>query len=136
MSLRIPVLPSWVRWGLVALVAGGLLVLSLGPTPAVLEGPAGFAYGDELQHVVAYAILALTITYAWLSAAQRPMVRGVLVFAIVATYGLAIEGLQSLVPSRSPDLGDGIADILGASFAFVWDGLVARWVQLPAEENT
>lgn len=121
-------LPTAVRISLVVLTAGVILTGSLTVGGEVLTRTASVPFNDELLHIAGYAALALTATYAWLPENPRPMRRGLVVFAAVLGYGLAIEGLQSFVPTRQPDLGDAMADALGASLAFVWDALLARWV--------
>lgn len=129
--MRLPVLPGWARVGLVGVTALAIALGSLTVGTGVLERTAQLPYNDELLHVLSYAGLALTATYAYLPATPRPLRRGLLVFGLVLAYGLAIEGLQSQVPGRQPDVGDGVADALGAATAFVWDALMARWVSRP-----
>lgn len=127
--MQLPVLPSPVRVALALITAGVILAGSLSAGNAVLDRTSTVPYNDELLHVLGYGLLALTVTYAYLPDQPRPLRRGALVFAGVLAYGLVIEALQALVPARRPDLGDAVADALGASLAFVWDGLVVRWVQ-------
>lgn len=123
----LPVLPTALRVAIVVLTAGVILAGSLSVGNEAVDRTAGIPFNDELLHIAGYALLALTVTYAWLPERPTPMKRGLIVFAAVLAYGLAIEGLQSFVPTRQPDVGDAVADGLGASMAFVWDALVARW---------
>lgn len=86
-------------------------------------------YGDEAQHILAYAALAGSVTYAWLPETPRPLVRGAVIFLAVVAYGATLEGLQLISPVRDADWGDAAANAIGASSAFVWDSLVARWTR-------
>lgn len=126
--MRVPVLPLAIRVAFLILTAGVILLGSLMLGGEVVARTAGIPYNDELLHIASYGLLALTATYAWLPDRPRPLRRGLLVFAAVLAYGLSIEGLQNLVPARQGDLGDAVADALGASLAFVWDALLARWI--------
>lgn len=108
---------------------------SLSPSRLAARAAEGFPYGDEGLHVASYAALALAVTYAWLPDRPTPLVRGLVVFAGVLAFGLAIEVLQSQVPGRTPDLGDGMADALGAATALVWDAALARWMPPPTPDE-
>lgn len=128
-ELSIPVLPTPIRWSLVLAAVAAIAWGSLVPSEAVTRAAEGFPYGDEGLHTASYAALALTITYAWLPSDPRPLRRGMVVFAVVFTLGVGLEGVQSQIPGRTPDVGDAVADMVGASMAFVWDALVARFVR-------
>lgn len=100
---------------------------SLSTAETIDQAAEGFPYGDEGLHIASYAALALTITYAWLPETPRPLRRGMAVFTVVVLLGVGLEGVQSLIPGRTPDLGDAVADMMGASLAFLWDALMARF---------
>ena len=85
----------------------------------------GLPGNDKLLHLLAYGGLAFLL--AWAVAGARPTWRSILaVLLVVSTYGIVDELTQSLIPSRSSDLGDWIADVAGALF-----GLVCYRVTLP-----
>ena len=71
-------------------------------------------HGDKLAHYVAYAILALLLSWAWTT--RRPYFpRGVFfVLAVAIAYGAIDELTQIPVPGRSGEWYDFLADTLGA----------------------
>ena len=76
---------------------------------------------DKLIHVCEYLVFAWLLVQA--IRVGRVVTRDYLLWAwIYATsYGLLIELLQSLVPWRSGDLGDALANAIGAAIG-VWLG--------------
>ena len=84
--------------GLVAVI-----VLSLLPAEAM---PA-LEVSDKIEHAAAYAFLAFTGALA-LRRPHRWLVAG------LAVLGIALEIAQTLVPGRSFDLVDGLANAAGA----------------------
>lgn len=103
------------RWALL-LLAGLVAVLALTPAP-----PRQLDLGwDKLNHVFAFAALALCAAFGWRSSRAA---RLAVLLALLA-YGGAIELLQRLVPNRSGEWADLGADVigigLGALFAWLW----------------
>jgi hypothetical protein len=90
-------------WSIWAVAAALTILGSLTPR-LVLPGPAGT---DLLVHALAYAALAVP---PLLICRRRPAL--LLLFGI-ALLGLSLEGAQSFVPGRHPDLGDSLADLCG-----------------------
>ena len=69
---------------------------------------------DKVQHLSAFAGLALLLCLAgaaWGVATQRLVA---LVLGLIAIYGMFDELTQALVPNREPDLRDWLANMLGA----------------------
>lgn len=98
----------WCAWGVV-------LVASLLPMPRM---DLDVSHGDKWLHVIAHAVLA---GYAWML--FRPgQDRRAAVVALVC-LGLAIEGLQGLLPWRSADLLDLAANLLGTGLGCLLAGL-------------
>lgn len=100
--------------------AGGIMWLS-SLTPHELPDAAFIAW-DKVNHFLAYAV------GGWLAAGavrlSRPLspVAGRIVLAVVliAVFGILDEALQTLTPGRTGgDIGDWIADILGAGVGAV-----------------
>jgi len=89
-----------VLWLLIATIG----VLATAPAPAEV----GLGW-DKLNHAVAFAALALA---AGLAHPHRPHLRITAWLALLG-YGALIEGLQSLVPARTADWGDLLADAVG-----------------------
>ena len=85
--------------------------------------------GDKTLHFCAYAGLA-SLLLAWrISCGLVSMRTVLLLFVIVAAYGVMDETTQPLV-GRFCDLEDWIADIMGASIAMAvtWP-VAARWLR-------
>lgn len=105
---------------------GFLLVLvtflTLTPNPedtepgfALTRWIAGFllgdsAFADKIAHFLAYAALGATAFWARLTLFSRRFCAAI----ALALYGVALEGLQGLGGVRSPELGDALANGLGA----------------------
>lgn len=96
-------------------VGRGLLLASL--VVALLPAPAGMgriAFGDKIAHAAAFAFLMLW--YAQIYAQPRDRLRCAL--GLVG-FGLSIELLQSLVPYRSADVWDLVADAAGVGLGLL-----------------
>jgi VanZ family protein len=111
----------WLLIWIVALKFG--LIVCLVPLPAIAV-PSGF---DKIEHALGYFVLA---AYAvMLFDRGRP-----LAFAIAGllAFGAMIEGLQALVPWRSAELMDWIANAigvgLGALLVFTPLAATLQWV--------
>jgi VanZ family protein len=63
--------------------------------------------GDKVEHVIAYAMLAL------LGCTLFERRRAAVILGLAA-YGAVLELLQFLAPGRSPEIADGVADLIGA----------------------
>lgn len=126
-------LPAPARWGLLVLVVGLLFWASVATQGVVYRPQASFPLTTALLHVAGYAVLAGALVYAWLPDRARPLRRGLLVFALAAGYGLALELVQARVPGRTPDLVDAAANAIGAATAVAWDALIARFTATETE---
>ncbi len=91
-------------WGLALLAT---LVVCLLPLPAVAMP---LPQADKLEHLLAYALLsAYAVMLFEGCVARRVALAGLVLF------GLGIEGLQSLLPWRSAEWPDVLANALGVS---------------------
>ncbi|MDR2739547.1 MAG: VanZ family protein [Treponema sp.] len=82
---------------------------------SILPSPKGILGFDKLQHLIAYLVLALTISF-WFSPAQREFHRlrtMLLLVFICSFYGVIDEIHQYFVPGRDCNVWDWIADTLG-----------------------
>jgi len=128
-GIRIPLLPTWVRWVVVALVAGFVFyasVLSVPPETAVDTFRPRLLPLDKWRHIVAYAALAGALVYAsadWDAGRWR---LAVAVVAITVCYGVSIEAGQALLPQRYFSLGDAYANALGSLVVVPWAALRPR----------
>lgn len=83
------------------LIVVSWLAFRVGPPPEPSTG------WDKLDHLVAFATLALNAVLAWrLNRAAR------ITFALLF-YGALIEAVQTLIPGRSGELTDVLADAVG-----------------------
>ena len=91
-----------------------IVVLSLVP-----HGPE-LGTGDKWAHFASYmlmAIIGMLLTSSLRSA--------VIMFLLIAAVGAALEGLQGIIPTRTPSGWDLVADLAGASAGtLVWLGFV------------
>lgn len=87
-----------------------MLVATSIPNPPV---PSGLARFDKVVHFAMYAILAGLIVLA--STGRRSRVGALLATVLlVSAYGALDEWHQQFIPGRSMELGDWLADTIGA----------------------
>lgn len=101
-------------------VAWAGLTYWLSSQPRLPETAFLFPGADKVFHALAYGVLALLIAYALEARRARASAIAVLVATV---YGATDEAHQALVPGRSPDVLDLVADAVGATL-FVG----ARWL--------
>ncbi|WP_018256175.1 VanZ family protein [Halomicrobium katesii] len=122
-DLRVPLLPSWLRWLAVAVVGGVIFTLSVVVAPPgepIVAGPPDLLPLDKWRHFLAYAAFGGTLAYAtstWRWSTGR---LAVFVLGITVAYGVGIEIWQSFLPNRYFGLGDAYANALGAVLASPW----------------
>jgi VanZ family protein len=95
------------------LVITGIWFLS---SQSILPSPKGILGFDKLQHLIAYLVLALTMSF-WFSPVQREFhrLRTLLLLVFISSlYGAIDEIHQFFVPGRDCNVWDWIADTLGA----------------------
>lgn len=111
-----------VGWGPAALWAAVLFLLSAWDSPGVV-----FDSGmDKVAHGAAYLVLGLSL--AWGRARTGSGLPVVLLILIGAGYGGLVEWYQALVPSRTVEWLDGVANALGVVVGY---GLFTRFVPYP-----
>ena len=107
---------NWLRlWrALLVLLMAAVLVLALMPSP-----PPSIDTGwDKLNHVLAFSTLAVAGRFSF-PGARTPV--WLLIGGLLA-FGVLIELLQMLVPTRSAEVADVLADGVGIAV-----GLVVHW---------
>ncbi|HEX6363428.1 MAG TPA: VanZ family protein [Albitalea sp.] len=98
-------------------LAAGVLWLALTPQPP----HAADTGWDKLNHVLAFAALAVAGRFA-LGPLPRP---GRWVWLALLPYGMAIELLQTLVPARSAEWSDVLADAVGIAVGLLLAAVAA-----------
>ena len=108
-----------------------LYVVLVAVLSIVPRGPELAVGGDKLAHFGAYmlmALLGMPLTFS-----RRSAVRMLL---IVVAIGVAIEGLQAIIPVRTSSGWDAVANGLGATAGtLVWLGMVKALQRWPASGN-
>jgi VanZ family protein len=80
---------------------------------------------DKAAHVVAFAGLAVLLSATGAVLGQPAWRSNLLVLATIATYGVIDELTQALVPSRSVDWRDWVADMVGGLCGVIAFGLLS-----------
>ncbi len=110
------------HWRAVFLVIA-LALLPLALMPFEMDKKDGFAHGDKVAHVIAFACMAYAAWCGWPGRART-------IVLALAGYGAAIEVLQSLTPARSASIADFAADMLGVALglalAHTWARALVR----------
>lgn len=106
------------RWGPVMLWMAVIFCLSAQPKLPDVGGWFDFDNSDKLAHAVAYAVGGALIWRALSRKSPWWWQVGATV-AIAAAYGLSDESHQMLVPPRTFDMMDLVADVIGAAVAAV-----------------
>ena len=95
------------RWWKAAFFAMLVIVLWLALSP---RPPAAIDTGwDKLNHALAFGALALSGRFGFPGSHARAAVIALGLFG----FGIAIELLQTFVPSRSAEVNDVLADVVG-----------------------
>lgn len=125
-------LPNWLRWFVVAVVAGGILYASVLDSPSTglpAVGPLGLFGIDKWLHALAYAAFAGSLAVA-LAPGRSPAAVAALAALFAVGYGVGIEFAQAPLAERHFSVADMAADAVGAILAVVvWRvgvGLVGR----------
>lgn len=121
--MRLPLLPKWLRFLLVASVVFLIVWFSITPLPRWVtdSGPLGLLPIRKYLHLIAYAGLALVMGYA-LAENPRPDWQVLtIVFLVAVGLGLSLEGLQATLPHRHASLEDAVMNAAGAALAVgIW----------------
>jgi VanZ family protein len=101
-------------WGPAAVWAAVLFLLSAWPNPV---GPLWLRVNDKFVHFVLFAVLggALGVGRRW----SGSTVSHWTVLAVGLLYGASDEWHQALVPNRTPDVQDWLADAAGVVVGYL-----------------
>ncbi len=117
---------SW--WG--GAIAWAVLIeaLLLWPHPPALPQPIAFSGADKVVHLTLFGTQAFLMARA-LGARGRRLWWALLV---TSAFGALTEIEQHFIPSRSMELGDWMADTLGAAIGLA---VIAWWAQKRREQR-
>lgn len=122
MTLRVPLLPRWLRWLAVVGLAGFIFYTSILTTPPGTVDPVKPALVplDKWRHFLAYAAFGGALAYATTDWDTDWRVLAVGVVGVTVVYGVGIEAWQSFIPNRYFSLGDAYANALGGLLVVPW----------------
>ena len=109
-------------WVLTAADAAVVLVLSV--IPIQVQGPS-LPFLDKAVHLCEYFLLAWLLTQAMRATARTPRSLAIQAWVIASGYGALIEGIQALIPWRSAEVADALANACGAALG-VWASQLLR----------
>lgn len=92
-------------------LAWSVVLATLAGAPAPPDIPA-IPHFDKLAHFGAYAVLGMLLGWGWLRSGGRPTRGWLLAFALL--LGASDELRHAHNPARSAEVGDWVADALGA----------------------
>ena len=123
---RVPLVPRWLRWSVVALAAATIFYFSVVASPGRAARDLLGPNSDKYLHAVAYAGLALMTAYATANWRAYPYRRTLAVLVATVGYGVAIEFAQAAVPYRQFSPADMVANTAGAFLVIGWFVVEAR----------
>ena len=95
-----------------------MLILVISSIPDLSPPQLGFKYQDKLYHFLEYAIFSILLFFALFNSTSNFFKENILFVAIL--IGIVFAGIdeihQSLVPGRSADITDFLADFMGLAF--------------------
>lgn len=101
-------------WALAVVAFVGVSVVMLWPGAPQLMAPR-WPHFDKLAHVGAWFLLAVAAWPALRATLKRSRAtRALMIVGALGLWGIGVELLQGLVPHRSSEAWDGVADIAGA----------------------
>lgn len=116
------------RIATIVLVVYWLALFTATHVPGGLHDTRHLLPTDKIAHLTGYTLLALLLAWTVLGREQITIRRAVVLWAIVATYGIFDEITQGFVPRRSPDPKDWIADAIGAVLGLALFGFCAAHI--------
>lgn len=112
----------------------GSLIFYLSSKP--VTSPIEIKHIDLVAHTGFYMLLALLAARAIrLNNKTNRIKYALLLIVFVAAYGLAIEIYQSFVPTRSPSILDGIANLTGAFLGVIFYALFPHLIKERVRRN-
>lgn len=116
--IRLPLLPAWLRWAGVLVIASVIFYFSVITVPPGVPEPGPLF--DKKLHFAAYGAFTLALAYATASSTLDTRIRILVVIGCALAYGIGIELLQGLVPYRYYSPADLLANTLGVALASSW----------------
>jgi VanZ family protein len=101
-----------------------ILILIVSSIPDLSPPQLGFRFQDKLYHFLEYAVFSILLFFALFNSPRNFLRKNFLIIAIlIGLVFAAIDEIhQSLIPGRSADVKDFLADFLGLFFVqlFFW----------------
>lgn len=112
--------PAWPRWTAAAVAGLYWLAMFLGTHWPKLPLPQGGRLGwDKVLHFSGFAGLAVLLAFAVSRWRDVTVATYVVIVVVLAAYGAVDEWTQALVPGRSCDLYDWLADMAGMTLGLM-----------------
>lgn len=131
-SIPVPLLPSRLRWAIVAVVGGFIFYKSILTTPSRIPST-GLTPLDKWLHFLVYAALGAVLAYALVERDITRRRRILLVLLVTGSYGMGMEVGQAVLPARYFGFDDLGANTVGALSSLLWFAAEPRltFVQIP-----
>jgi VanZ family protein len=96
-------------------IAYAALILIISSIPDLSPPQLGFKFQDKLYHFLEYAVFSVLLFFALFNSPRDFLKKNYLIIAILIglVYAAIDEVHQSLIPGRSADVKDFLADFLG-----------------------
>lgn len=127
--MRLPLPSARARWTGALAVGAAVLAGTLAPVASPGTTPAVFGVGaDKWAHAVAFGLLAAVVAVALDARTRHPAAVLGPAFLCAVLLGAGVEAVQPAV-GRTAQLGDLLADAVGAGVAVAAYRLGHRWVK-------
>jgi VanZ family protein len=127
--VRLPLVPTWLRYALVTGALAAIVAFSIVPLPSSVTtvGPLGLFPVRRYLHLLAYAGFALVLGYALADSPRPDWQVLAIVFLVAFGVGAAMELLQLALPRRHSSVSDVLANAAGAAITVgLWRVLLRR----------
>ncbi len=101
------------RYRQFGLIIWCLVILGLSSIPQVHPGPPLFPHADKLAHFLIYGVLGAFAGWQHPASQRLTWLHGIVLGVAIAVFAAADEWYQMLIPGRSSDPADWIADLVG-----------------------
>jgi VanZ family protein len=110
--------------------AVAIYLISIAPLKSVepLSRTLSLPLADKIGHMTVYAVLAVLILRGWHREKMPPLGLHGFVWLLCMVFGIMVEIQQGLIPARSFELWDMVANGVGALLGqVIWHLMMLRW---------